>query len=165
MSAQQCPASNLERTIRLLPAHRRALPDSSRAGCGSCHPHSAFSWSAIIITGLGGTDLYPSQDNVETALVTMLVVFGAIMWAKVLATFCDLATNSDPSAVEYRQALDDLNRFCNSQGLSVELKRRLRQYFHQRKHIMVSWCRAHCVRYQLRHLCHAHPTLTRSRVR
>lgn len=99
---------------------------------------AAFSWSAMIITGLGGTDWYPSQDNAETAIVTALVVFGAIMWAKVLATFCDLATNSDPSAVEYRQAIDDLNRFCNSQGLDSKLKRRLRQYFAQRKHIMMA---------------------------
>ena len=66
-------------------------------------------------------------------VVTLLVVLGAVMWAKVLATFCELATNSDPAALEYRQALDDLNRFCQEQGLSAELKRRLRQFFHQRK--------------------------------
>ena len=53
-----------------------------------------------------------------------LVVFGALMWAKVLATFCDLATNSDPSAVEYRQAIDDLNAFCRNHALEAELRRR-----------------------------------------
>ena len=90
---------------------------------------ASFSWSAMIVTGLGGTDWYPSQDNPETAIVTGLVIFGALMWAKVLATFCDLATNSDPSSVEYRQALDDLNRFCRDAGLSSELKQRLRQFF------------------------------------
>jgi len=99
---------------------------------------AAFSWSAIVITGLGGTDLYPSADSAETIIVTILVIFGALMWAKVLATFCDLATNSDPSAIEYRQALDDLNRFCRDHALEPDLKRRLRQYFHQRKHVMMS---------------------------
>ena len=38
----------------------------------------------------------------------------------------------------HTQALDDLNRFCSTQGLAPDLKRRLRQYFHQRKHIMLS---------------------------
>ena len=99
---------------------------------------AAVSWSAMIITGLGGTDWYPSQDNAETMIVTVMVVLGALMWAKVLATFCELATNADPASLEYRQALDDLNRFCTSQGLSTDLKRRLRQFFHQRKHIMLS---------------------------
>ena len=99
---------------------------------------AALSWSAMIITGLGGTDYYPSQDNVETIIVTALVVLGALMWAKVLATFCDLATNSDPSFLEYRQAIDDLNRFCRNHGFAPELKRRLRQYFQQRKHVMLA---------------------------
>ena len=99
---------------------------------------AAFSWSAMIITGLGGTDFYPSQDNTETIIVTILVVFGALMWAKVLASFCELATNSDPSLIEYRQAIDDLNRFCRDQGFAPELKRRLRQYFQQRKHVMLA---------------------------
>ena len=88
----------------------------------------------MILRGFGEVGAYPSQDNAETAIVTTLVVIGALMWAKVLAAFCDLATNSDPSAVEYRQALDDLNRFCRLHGLPNELKRRLRQFFAQRKH-------------------------------
>ena len=88
----------------------------------------------MILTGFGTVDAYPSQDNAETAIVTLLVVIGALMWAKVLAAFCDLATNSDPSAIEYRQALDDLTRFCRLHGLPSELKHRLRQFFAQRKH-------------------------------
>jgi len=99
---------------------------------------AAFSWSCMVITGLGGTDAYPSQDAAETVIVTFLVVGGALMWAKVLATFCDLATNSDPAAVEYRQALDDLNRFCGEHAFAPELTRRLRQFFHQRKHVMMA---------------------------
>lgn len=77
---------------------------------------AAFATSALIITGLGGTDGYPSQNNVETMIITVLVVMGAFMWAMVLATFCELATNADPAALDYRQALDDLNRFCSTHG-------------------------------------------------
>ena len=79
----------------------------------------AFSWSAMILTGFGEVGFYPSSDNTETVIVTALVVMGALMWAKVLATFCDLATNADPSAVEYRQALDDLNRFCRERAAAT----------------------------------------------
>jgi len=99
---------------------------------------AALSWSFMVITGLGGTDQYPSQDNAETSLVTVLVVMGALFYARILATFCELATNSDPAMLEYRQALDDLNRFCRDNNFPAELKQRLRVYFQQRKHVMLS---------------------------
>ena len=50
----------------------------------------AFSWSIMVITGTGGTDFYPSaQSTSETALVTLMVIIGAILWTQVLAMFCD----------------------------------------------------------------------------
>ena len=52
----------------------------------------AFSWSMLVITGTGGTDFYPSRLSIgETALVTFLVLIGALLWTQVLAMFvCDL---------------------------------------------------------------------------
>lgn len=98
---------------------------------------AAFAWASMVITGTGGTDAYPNQNSAfETVLVVLLVLFGALMWTQVLATFCDIATNADPAKIEYRQLLDDVNRFCKQEKLPLELRRRLRQYFQQRRHIL-----------------------------
>ena len=53
----------------------------------------------MIITGTGGTDFYPSaQSDVETLIVTILLLSGAFAWTYVLALFCDMTTNGNPSA-------------------------------------------------------------------
>ena len=59
---------------------------------------AAFSWSTMVLTGTGGTDFYPSgRSDGETAVVLCLVILGAFLWTFVLASFCDVATNSNPS--------------------------------------------------------------------
>ena len=58
---------------------------------------SALSWSFMVITGTGGTDPYPSENTEETIVVTVLNLIGALLWTMVLASFCDIATNGDPS--------------------------------------------------------------------
>jgi len=96
----------------------------------------AFYWSVMIITGSGGTDFYASQFTVaEAALVMTLVLLGAIIWTDVLASFCDIATNSDPAETEYNQTLDDLNRFMAQCALPRKMREALREYFHQTRHL------------------------------
>ena len=52
----------------------------------------------MIITGTGGTDFYPSNSSpAETLIVVVVVLIGALLWTQILARFCELATNSDPS--------------------------------------------------------------------
>ena len=67
---------------------------------------ASFSWSMMVVTGTGGTDFYPSyRSHLETTVVMMLVVIGALLWTQVLALFCDVATNSHPGLSEFRQTL------------------------------------------------------------
>lgn len=107
---------------------------------------AAFSWSCLVITGTGGTDFYPAEFSLtETAVVTSLVLLGALIWTQVLAAFCDIATNSDPAQVEFRRTLDDLNRFCASENLPTHLRRELRQYFHQSKHVAATQSAANVI--------------------
>lgn len=55
-------------------------------------------------------DYHPSSvSDVETLIVTILVVLGAFVWTRVLALFCDIATNSSPGLTAFRQQLDCLN--------------------------------------------------------
>ena len=72
----------------------------------------------------------------ETIIVVLLILLGAMLWTQVLATFCDLATNADPSKTEYRLLIDDVNRFCQQEALPQEMRRRLRQFFAQRRHVL-----------------------------
>jgi hypothetical protein len=95
---------------------------------------AAFSWSVLVITGTGGTDHYPSSDSIgETVLVTALVLLGALLWTQVLATFCDVATNSNPGLTHFRQQLDSLNEFVAFNNLPVDMARRMREYLQQQK--------------------------------
>ena len=97
---------------------------------------ASFAWAIMIITGCGGTDAYPSSNSpYETLIVILLVLTGALLWTQVLATFCDMATNADPAKIEYRLLIDDVNRFSEREKLPQELRRRLRQYFMQRRHV------------------------------
>ena len=52
-----------------------------------------------------------------------------------LASFCDVATNSNPEETHHKQTLDDLNRFMEMHRMPREMQIRLREYFHQRKHV------------------------------
>ena len=95
---------------------------------------ASFSWSTMVITGTGGTDFYPSSKSVaETILVTLLVLIGAILWTQILALFCDVATNSDPGAVRFRQTVDEMNSYLEMHRLPQGLRLRVREYLHAQR--------------------------------
>ena len=99
---------------------------------------AAFSWSTMVITGTGGTDFYPSsRSQLETVVVTVMVVLGALLWTQVLALFCDVATNSNPAFTEFRQTLDSLNSFIVAHGIDKRHALRLREYMHQQREAQV----------------------------
>ena len=88
----------------------------------------------LVCTGGSGTDLYPNHaSDGETLVVSMMVVFGALLWTYVLALFCDMATNSNPGLTQFRQLLDGLNYFIRAHRLPKDMARRLREYLHQQK--------------------------------
>ncbi len=107
-------------------------------GCESLQMGSwylaAFSWAAMVITGTGGTEGYPSAiSNGETLIVTTLVVVGAILWSMVLALLIDVLANSQPALKIFYQRLDGLNMYIRMHGVPTEMARRLRGFMHQQK--------------------------------
>ena len=95
---------------------------------------ASLAWSMMILTGTGGTDFYPSsQSDFETGIVMVLIVFGALLWTRVLAMFCDVATNSNPGLTYFNQQLDGLNEFIKTNEVPKEMARRMREYLHQMK--------------------------------
>ena len=88
----------------------------------------------MVITGMGGTDFYPSaQSDAETLIVTLQVVVGAFMWTRVLALFCDIAVNSSPGLTAFRQTLDSINDFVGHHALPKDVASRIREYLNQQK--------------------------------
>ena len=115
------------------------------AGCSSLQLGSwylaSFSWSVMVITGVGGTDYHPSaESDAETFVVTLQVVLGAFMWTRVLALFCDVAVNCSPALTHFRQTLDSINEFVGYNALPSDLAARMREYLNQQKRQML---RAH----------------------
>ena len=57
---------------------------------------------------------------------------------QVLATFISVVSTLSPDTNEFRRMMDELNGFMHREALPVPLQRRLREYFHQTKHLRVS---------------------------
>jgi len=88
----------------------------------------------MVITGTGGTDYYPSsKSTLETIVVMVLVLCGAILWTQILADFCDVATNGDPAGLRFRQTLDEINLFISLHGLPQDMQMRMREYLHAQR--------------------------------
>ena len=89
---------------------------------------ASFSWSTMVLTGTGGTDYHPSSaSDSEPLIVTVLVVLGAFIWTRVLAMFCDIATNSSPGLTAFRQQLDGLNEFIHNNNVREPAAKRRRR--------------------------------------
>ena len=50
------------------------------------------------------------------------MVIGAIFWAEVLASFCDIHTTTNPDEHETRRTIDQLNRFMAQQNVPTEVR-------------------------------------------
>lgn len=106
-----------------LPGGLRLCPDLS---LGSFYI-ACFSWSLMVLTGTGGTDIYPNvQSDAETVVVGAMVLIGVLLWAYVLSQFCDMATNSSPGNTEFKQLLDGLNEYFDARDVPRSMHRRLR---------------------------------------
>lgn len=99
---------------------------------------AAITWSLMIITGVGGTDLVglgPANGGISTSenlVFCVLIILGnAILWTQVIAAFVDVASNANPLNIRFRQTMDDLNAYMEAQMMPSMMKRRLREYFQE----------------------------------
>ena len=60
----------------------------------------------------------------------MLVLFSALLWTNVLATFCDIVTNGDPDATEFHQLLASVNQYLDANMIADEVRHRVREYLY-----------------------------------
>jgi hypothetical protein len=73
-----------------------------------------------------------------TSLSTLSYISLSLGGRQVLALFCEMTTNSNPELIQFQQTVDELETFMRDHDLPDMMRRELREYFHQRKHVRMS---------------------------
>ena len=93
-------------------------------------------YAAATITSIGYGDITPTHHNeVETLVAVTLMFSSCVSWAHLIGVFSGVLSNFDPEKNEFRDVMDSLNRFIAREGFAKELAQRMREYFHQSKHL------------------------------
>jgi hypothetical protein len=109
---------------------------------------SCFEWGLLLVTGMDvepATGPYPptmSQSEKlrrhEVIIRTGCVITGALIWTYVTAAFVEVIVNTDPDHIEFRNRLEDLNRYIVETKVPLEHAQKLREYLERTKHVSVS---------------------------
>ena len=101
-------------------------------------------WAIMTITSIGYGDIGASPRNAAEQIFTAaMMLAGGFLWGQVVGTFCGVIATFDPHGAEFRRNMDDLNVFMAQKHLPVEMRRRLREYFHQTKHLQMANSQRH----------------------
>jgi hypothetical protein len=103
---------------------------------------AALYWAFLLVTNTGYSDMtFRSSSSPTEQLVSICIIaIAQTVWAQVLATFTGILISSDPHTRDFRHGMDQLNRFLGDQPysvLSTSTRQRLREYYHQSRHIMI----------------------------
>jgi len=105
-----------------------------------CPPVAAYVvglyYAAATITSIGYGDITPTLTNTGEVFVAAILMFSScVVWAHLIGVFSGVISNFSPEANEFRSSMDKLNRFIHAEALPEQLARRMREYFHQSKHL------------------------------
>jgi len=97
---------------------------------------AAVYWAVMTITSIGYGDIAATPGNAyEQTAATLLMLICSLLWGQVIGTFCGVIATFNPEQNAFRAQMDDLNRFMSQEDLPKEMRTRLREYFHQSKHL------------------------------
>jgi len=71
-------------------------------------------------------------------VASLLMLIGGLVWGSVIGTIVGIVATLNPDAIEFRCTMDNLNRFCHDNLLDHSMARRLREYFHQTRHLQIA---------------------------
>jgi hypothetical protein len=93
----------------------------------------------MTITSVGYGDICATfGNNVEMATATALMLISSLIYAQVIGTYCGVVATLNPELMAFHETMDDLNRFMIREEMPNEMRRRLREYFHQSKHLRLA---------------------------
>jgi len=96
-------------------------------------------FSVMTITSIGYGDIAAAANNSwEQAWCVALMLISSLVWAQVIGTYCGIVAQMNPEANAFHEIMDDLNRFMSREHVPREMRSRLREYFHQSKHLRVA---------------------------
>lgn len=95
---------------------------------------AALYWSVMTLSTIGYGDITP-QNTTETLIGVFCMLCGASLWAYVVGNVCGVVASLDVRTLAFRQTMDDLNFFMSEKALDHDLRGRLREYFHQARHM------------------------------
>lgn len=91
-------------------------------------------WAVMTLSTIGYGDL-TAMNVTEQVVAVVAMLCGASLWAYVVGNVCGVVASLDVRTLQFRQTMDDLNYFMADKRLPVDLQRRLREYFHQARHM------------------------------
>lgn len=92
----------------------------------------ALYWSIATVTSIGYGDVVATPLHIpEQATAVVMMLFGSLLFAYLVGSFCGLAANLSPEVVKFRQDLTDLNKFLAANHIPSTLRYQLREYLHQ----------------------------------
>jgi hypothetical protein len=93
---------------------------------------AAVYWTAMSLTSIGYGDLN-AQNEMERWICTTIMLVMGVAWAYIIGNFSSIITTGDPLATEYKQSMDQLNRFCklHKNELPQQLQEELRGYLYE----------------------------------
>merc|ERR1719271_1297980 len=68
----------------------------------------------------GSCEINPGT-YVEFYAQALMLLTGSSVWAYVIGSACGIVATLDPSRIEFRQTMDELNYFCRDQCIPTEL--------------------------------------------
>ena len=93
---------------------------------------SALYFSVYTLTSIGYGDI-SAHNPLEYLICTICMLLASFMWAYTIGNFCSIVSTMDKHTIIFRQTMDELNFMMKDRGLPVEMRERVRLYFHQSK--------------------------------
>ena len=106
------PDTSLERVVVDGPG----VAEFECAAPGSRYSASVY-FAVMTITSIGYGDITPRpQLASEQIMATLLMLVASMLWAYIIGTFCGMIATMNPAQANFRNTIDDLNRFMELQA-------------------------------------------------
>jgi hypothetical protein len=87
---------------------------------------------------IGYGDVANPSSSLERSVACIAMAAGSIFWAYIIANVCTMVDALNSERMFFHAKMDELNDFMHTNRIPVPLRTRLREYFHQRKALIVA---------------------------